>query len=304
MSRRVIEISSGNKHLGTYRGFLKISENGQEKGRVALDDICSVIVAGHGNTYSNDLVVALAERNIWMVICGQNYLPAAWLQPTHSNFAEAQRIDYQLSLSAPQKKRLWQQVIRTKILGQAELLDKSGQESERLKRLASEVRSGDSTNREALAAQYYWPTLFGTSFRRDRQLPGINGALNYGYTVLRACVSRAISGVGLHPNIPLHHKNKYSAFRLADDLMEVFRPTVDIEVRRMAWAESSMSSLLPADKAALAGLATKRVLIEDKSVELIDAAIITAQSLLYCCRDKSLTLTLPTSLLTADDFVD
>jgi CRISPR-associated protein Cas1 len=38
----------------------------------------------------------------------------------------------------------------------------------RLEKLAKEVKSGDITNCEALAAQYYWKALFGKDFVRNQ----------------------------------------------------------------------------------------------------------------------------------------
>jgi len=35
---------------------------------------------------------------------------------------------------------------------------------------------------------------------------------------------------GLHPSIGLHHSNDSNAMRLVDDLMEPFRPVVDLKV--------------------------------------------------------------------------
>lgn len=54
--------------------------------------------------------------------------------------------------------------------------------------------------------------------------------LNYGYTVLRATTARAVVAAGLHPTIGLHHSNESNAMRLVDDLMEPFRPVIDLKV--------------------------------------------------------------------------
>jgi CRISPR-associated protein Cas1 len=73
----------------------------------------------------------------------------------------------------------------------------------------------------------------GPTFNRDQAGGGVNGLLNYGYTVLRALVSRAICAAGLHPTISVFHSNRANAFALADDLMEPYRPLVDLMVRRL-----------------------------------------------------------------------
>ena len=54
-----------------------------------------------------------------------------------------------------------------------------------------------------------------------------NPSLNYGYTILRAAVARALTASGILPTLGIHHHNKYNAYCLADDIMEPFRPYVD-----------------------------------------------------------------------------
>ncbi|MBK1635787.1 type II CRISPR-associated endonuclease Cas1 [Rhodovulum adriaticum] len=127
----------------------------------------------------------------------------------------------------------WASMVRHKIAAQAEALDRIGQPSERLRRLLTAVRSGDPDNREAQAAQAYWPLLMGRDFRRDRGADGVNAMLNYGYAVLRAATARAIVSAGLHPSLSVHHRSGGDALALADDLMEPFRPTVDLIVHRL-----------------------------------------------------------------------
>ena len=110
---------------------------------------------------------------------------------------------------------------------QGAVLASAGHEAGAFDLLARRVRSGDPDNLEAQAARRYWTILLGSDFRRDADAPGINGILNYGYTVLRAIISRAICASGLHPTLGIHHSNRSNAFALADDLMEPYRPIVD-----------------------------------------------------------------------------
>ena len=130
----------------------------------------------------------------------------------------------QLALSEPRRKRAWQKIVRAKIRNQAEVLSHFGCNNKVLLRLATQVKSGDTSNTEAQAARMYWQSMFGDDFRRDRSRPGINAALNYIYTVLRACVARGLSAAGLHPSFSVHHKNPQNPFNLADDFIEPFRP--------------------------------------------------------------------------------
>lgn len=232
---RIVDIATNDLHLSAYRGFLVVSLDRQEQGRVALDDIQAVIVHAHGVTWTTSLVVALAERGAIMVLCAANHLPVAIMSPIDGHHAQAARMRAQWEAPRPLFKQLWQKIIVSKISLQASLLAAQGRdEANALALMARRVRSGDPDNLEAQAARKYWPALFGSDFRRDQNADGPNTLLNYGYTVVRSCVARSIIGAGLHPAIGLHHHNRLNGFALADDLVEPFRPLVDALVLRMS----------------------------------------------------------------------
>lgn len=231
---RIVDVATDNLHLSAYRGFLVVSLDRQEQGRVALEDIQAIIVHAHGVTWTTSLVVALAERGAIMVICAANHAPVAIVSPIDGYHAQAARMRAQWEAPRPMFKQLWQKIIVGKITMQASLLAVQGKvEADALMFMARRVRSGDPDNLEAQAARKYWPALMGKAFRRDQNADGANALLNYGYTVMRSCVARSIIGAGLHPAIGLHHCNRLNGFALADDLMEPFRPLVDGLVRRM-----------------------------------------------------------------------
>ena len=52
--------------------------------------------------------------------------------------------------------------------------------------------------------------------------------LNYGYAVLRNAIIRAAIMAGFQPAFGIHHDNYLNAFDLADDLIEPWRPMVDV----------------------------------------------------------------------------
>jgi len=217
-----------------------VSEDKAEVARIALDDIAAIIASAHGLTYSNNLLVALAERNAPLIICSPNFTPSAYLWPVSGNHRQAARMDAQVASSVPMGKRLWKTIVQAKIAQQAGVLASLGVSVTVLTALIPKVRSGDPDNVEAMAAKRYWPLAFGTDFRRDRSLPGPNAMLNYGYMVLRAAMARAIMGAGLHPSLGIHHRNEVNPMRLADDLMEPFRPFTDrtvLSLRQMGETE-------------------------------------------------------------------
>lgn len=231
---RIVDIASDGRHLSKERGFLKVSEDGDEIGRIPLDEISGVIVHAHGTTWSTSLLTELAERGAPVVLCAANHTPRSVLMPLEGHHAQGKRLRAQWQAKTPLTKQAWKQIVLAKITMQAAVLDAFGEASAHLLMLKRKVTSGDTTNVEAQAARHYWPRLMGSDFRRDRDASDINALLNYGYTVLRAATARAVVAAGLHPSIGLHHANRGNAFALADDLMEPYRPLVDCAAREIA----------------------------------------------------------------------
>ncbi len=236
---QIIDISQEGRHLSRERGFLKVEAEGVLLGRVPLDQIAAVIVHTHGITWSNSLLVELAERGAPVILCAANHQPRAVLCALEGHHAQNARMRAQWDAPAPLPKQAWKQVVIAKIKMQAAALAAIGQPPARLEQIARGVQSGDSGNAEAQAARAYWPLMMGQEFRRDTDLPDINALLNYGYTVLRAATARAVTAAGLHPTIGLFHSNRANAFTLADDLMEPFRPLVDLTARAIAMRDGA-----------------------------------------------------------------
>lgn len=236
MIGRVVEITDDRRHLFVSRGFMVVQDTEGERkelGQVPLDDIAAVIANAHGLSYTNNLLVALTERGAPFVLCAANHNAVGMLWPIDGNFQQAKRFDAQLAATRPTHKRLWAEVVRSKLQQQAAALEAASQPIAPLAALIDKVRSGDPDNIEAQGARRYWCLLFGDDFRRDQYGGGINSLLNYGYTVLRAATARAVIAAGLHPTLGLHHANEGNPMRLVDDLMEPFRPIVDLHVWKL-----------------------------------------------------------------------
>lgn len=274
---RVVDIATDGRHLSAYRGFLVISEEREEISRVPLDDVSAVIVHAHGITWSTNLVVALAERGALMVLCGTNHAPVAVCLPLDGHHGQNGRMRAQWEAGRPLAKQLWREVVIAKIRWQAAVLEARGIDAGAFDMLARRVRSGDPDNIEAQAARRYWPLLMGRDFRRDRAAGGLNGLLNYGYTVLRSLTARAVVAAGLHPSIGIHHANRGNAFALADDLIEPFRPLVDALTLQLA--ARGCEEVTPEAKRAFAGLIALDLAGESGTTTVSVAAIKLAQSL-------------------------
>lgn len=111
-------------------------------------------------------------------------------------------------------------LVKQKITNQAKCLaylNKDG--SRELHAIASEVKSGDSTNREGFAARVYFNSYMPSTTRQEDNT--VNAALNYGYSIMRGSVARSLAAYGFIPAVGVHHCNELNPFNLADDFMEV-----------------------------------------------------------------------------------
>lgn len=237
MIGRIIEIVETDRHLHLEFGSLVVRSNSQVVlDRIDLDEVLGVSCYPHGSTISAALMAELARRGIPLVVSDNTFQPTGILLPVVGNFEQARRIESQITATVPMKKQVWASIVRQKLLMQALALDVVGVESARLRVLAGEVKSGDAGNLEGQGARTYWGLLFDKQFRRDRDQPGPNSLLNYGYAVLRATLARAVAAAGLNPSIAIFHRNAYNGMRLIDDLMEPFRPLIDLRVHALVQA--------------------------------------------------------------------
>ena len=277
---RIVDIATDGRHLSAERGFLIVSEERQEVGRVPLDDVAAVIVHAHGVTWSTNLVVALAQRGALLVLCAANHAPVAVCLPLDGHHGQNGRMRAQWQAGRPLAKQLWRDVVVTKIRWQAAVLAAHGGQADGFEMLARRVRSGDPENIEAQAARRYWPLMMGVDFRRDRQAPDINALLNYGYTVLRAMIARSVVAAGLHPSIGIHHANRGNAFALADDLIEPFRPLVDALALQLR--QRGVETVTPEAKRAFAALTSLDLPGEAGVTTVSGAGARLAQTLAHC----------------------
>lgn len=288
---QIIDISQDGRHLSRDRGFLKVEEHGQTIGLVPLDQIAAVIVHAHGVTWTNSLLVELAERGAPVVFCAANHQPRAILLPLEGHHAQGARMRAQWTAAEPLRKQAWKRVVIAKIKMQAAALAAIGQPRAPLDYIARNVQSGDSTNAEAQAARAYWPLLMGSDFRRDPDRPDVNRLLNYGYTVLRAATARAVVATGLHPTIGIFHSNRSNAFALADDLMEPFRPLVDLTAR--AILAQSGTEVTSAAKQSFARLIALDLPLTGETSPVSVALSRLATSLAQSFETRTLSLALP-----------
>lgn len=210
-------------------GQLLIKMDNETK-QVPIEDLGFIVIENRQTYISIPAITALNDENVAVIFCDERHLPVSMMLNLDAHHLQQQIFKAQIQASEPLKKNLWKQTVKQKILNQAYLLENQGITWHPLRGFAAKVTSGDTTNREGAAAQYYWKHIFGKPFYRDRNGEYPNVFLNYGYTIIRAAVARALAGSGLLNTLGIHHRNKYNAFALADDIMEPFRPMVDERV--------------------------------------------------------------------------
>jgi len=262
MSERILEIAHPAR-LSVRDAQLVIEQDEFLPFTTPVSGVNTLLLAHPQVTLTQAVVSRLAEAGAMVVTIDHNYLPAAMTLPLQAHSLQTERLAAQAGIKQVTRKRLWTQIVQAKIRAQGSLLKELHGSDGGLIATAARVRSGDADNLEAQAARRYWGLIFGEpqtgfpKFRRGADPlesgPDQNRHLDYGYTVLRASVARAICAAGLHPSIGLRHHNRYDPFCLAADLMEPFRPLIDRRV--VCWIKHNPLSA-PLDTA------SKRWLIE------------------------------------------
>ncbi|WP_291119669.1 type II CRISPR-associated endonuclease Cas1 [Flavobacterium sp. UBA6135] len=257
---------------------------------VPVEDIGFLVIDNVETYISIPAMNLMIENNTAIIICNTNHLPNGMFLNLNSHHIQQEIFRNQIEASLPLKKQLWQQTINEKIKNQGILLQKITKKKNHFDYLASKVQSGDTTNMEGVAASQYWKTFFDPNdtelvnqinFKRERFGDYPNNFLNYGYAILRAATARALSGSGLLNTLGIHHKSKYNAFALADDIMEPFRPIVDEKVYELMnnYKEQELNTQL---KSEMLQILTRTVYFKEEKSPLMVALQKTASSLQQC----------------------
>lgn len=257
-----------------------------------IEDIGFVVIENPQVSISIPLLNELADNNVSVVFCDKKQMPKTMLMTLEGNTTQQESYKYQIDASAPMKKNIWKQLVECKIKNQALLLKKVGKNGDALKQYYMNVKSGDSDNREGAAAREYWGHIFDEGFKRDREGPSPNNLLNYGYTILRAAVARALIGSGLYPAFGVFHRNRYNAFPLADDVMEPYRPFVDELVYHLYY-DSAVVELDNQAKGILLRVLFSDVKMGKVTRPLENALSLTTASLLRMYKGETDKLSLP-----------
>lgn len=270
-----------NKSSITTKNAQLIIKSETRESTIPIEDIGFLVLDNPEIYLSIPAMNLLIENNSSVIICGTDHLPNGMFLNLNSHHIQQEIFKNQINASAPLKKNLWQQTIVEKITNQGILLEKITAKKNSFEFLASKVLSGDTTNMEGVAANQYWKSFFENDFKRERFGDYPNNFLNYGYALLRAATARSLSGSGLLNTLGIHHKSKYNAFALADDIMEPFRPIVDEKIYEImqAYDEQELNTKI---KSELLQILTRTVYFKEEKSPLMVGLQKTASSLQQC----------------------
>jgi len=255
--------------------------------RVAIEDLAWIVVDTPQATLSSALISACMDAGVALIVTDSRHTPSGIVLPFHRHHRQGAVVQLQTTAKEAFKKRLWQALIRRKIVNQSAVLTAvSGNDSKTLREIARHVEPGDPENVEARAARFYWSRLFA-DFVREQPTDRRNKLLNYGYAVVRAGVARALVAAGFVPALGISHQGAANAFNLADDVFEPFRPFVDL----LAWKTSANGrvkdgDLSVEDRRTMAGALLIDARAGNDSVTLLVAAEASAQSLVRAYEEE------------------
>lgn len=261
-----------------------------------IEDIGVIVVESPMVTFTSGLMAALLENNVAVITCDARHMPLGLLLPLESNTIQSERFQSQINASLPLRKRLWQQTVQAKIFNQYKVLTRWNPDScECMAVWSRSVKSNDAENMEGRAAAFYWRNLFvgNPGFKRRRDDDEPNSLFNYGYSILRAVMARSLVGSGLLPTLGIHHKNRYNAYCLADDIMEPYRPYVDQVVMEIIDRSGQPPSLTRDVKQELLKIPVYDVEIGNLRRPLMIACSITSASLAKCFGGERQTIDYP-----------
>lgn len=251
-----------NVHLSIKNEQLIIKS--EEEYTAPLEDINSICIDSLKTNISVYTLNKITEHDIILYICDEKHLPTSVLLGINRYSRKLRNLNRQLNMPKPVLKRMWQGIVKQKIENQAKVLQVLGFDKEHkdLINMVEAVLSGDSTNIEARAAALYFKTLFGDNFTRRDDTFFYNSALNYGYAIIRGMISRSLVMYGFEPSLGIFHHNQLNAFNLSDDIIECFRPLVDLYVYLNVEIKKELDSKSKKD---IYNIINSMVLIDGKS---------------------------------------
>lgn len=282
MSWRTVVVASSAK-LDYQLGYLVVRK--EDVTKIHINEIAMVIIESTAVSLTAALLSEMMKRKIKVIFCDEKRNPSSELIPYYGSHDTSIKIKNQIDWSAEIKEAVWTEIVTEKIRKQAEHLRYwKRQEADMLEQYIGEIEFGDVTNREGRAAKVYFNALFGMDFTRTAE-NNVNAALNYGYGILLSTFNREIVANGYITQIGLFHNNMFNQFNLGSDLMEPFRPIVDLWVKNMR-----LDIFEHAEKMEILRMLQKEVLIAGRKEYVSNAIKIYCKSIFDALSDKDTSL--------------
>lgn len=261
-----------------------------QKVTVPLEDINSICIESLQTNVTTYTLAKFIEHDIILYICNEKHLPTGVLLGINNYSRQLRNLKRQLEMPKPVIKRIWQDIIKMKINNQANVVKEINLQDLEVRNLIKAVQSGDSTNVEARAAALYFKIIFGKDFSR-RNEEFCNAALNYGYSIIRGMIARTLVSYGFETSLGIFHCNQLNNFNLVDDIIEVFRPVVDLFI--LTNVIQTEDELTPQNKREIFNVVNCLVLIEGKYYNMQTAIDIVVKSLATSFEKKENAIKLP-----------
>ena len=271
----------------------------KEEMTIPLEDINSICIESLQTVITTYTLKKLIEHDVIVYVCDEKHLPTGVLIGTNHYSRQLKNIKMQIEMSKPLMKRIWQDIVRVKILNQAKCLEElNKKEHIQLEKMVIGISSGDKNNVEAKAASLYFKAIFGADFNRNLDCVQ-NAALNYGYAIIRGMIARTLAMYGFEPSLGIFHHNQLNNFNLADDFIECFRPVLDLFVLTKV---NLKGKLLTSDiKKQIYSVVNCLVLIDGKKFNLQAAIEYMIKSFSTCMNKKENVIKLP-YLITLEEY--
>lgn len=231
MSWRTVVITKTSK-LDYSLGHLVVRDV-ENTTKIHISEISVLVIESTSVSVTATLLNELVKKKVTVIFCDEKHNPSFELTAYHGSHDCSLKLKRQIEWDSFTKQCVWTSIVAEKIRNQAFVLEYYGIEQyKKLLEYIEEIEINDESNREGHSAKVYFNALFGKSFSRSNNCP-INSALNYGYSLILSVFNREVISNGYSTQLGLFHDNMFNQYNLSCDLMEPFRPFVDLLVKEM-----------------------------------------------------------------------
>ncbi|MEE1124526.1 MAG: type II CRISPR-associated endonuclease Cas1 [Acutalibacteraceae bacterium] len=231
MSWRTVVITKTSK-LDYSLGHLVVRDV-ENTTKIHISEISVLLIESTSVSVTATLLNELVKKKVTVIFCDEKHSPSFELTAYHGSHDCSLKLKRQIEWDSFTKQCVWTSIVAEKIRNQAFVLEYYGIEQyKKLLEYIEEIEINDESNREGHSAKVYFNALFGKSFSRSNNCP-INSALNYGYSLILSVFNREVISNGYLTQLGLFHDNMFNQYNLSCDLMEPFRPFVDLLVKEM-----------------------------------------------------------------------